>query len=495
MQLSIWDILEFLDYEDIVPLIKEGTPSISHARLISSSHISDEAVYVCRAKDFFEDSVDDVLVMHRNDMVVVNGVAAEEVFDEVCDVIDRFNDWERTVEGLIGSEDGLQRMVDASDGVLGAPVFAYAPDGRAFAISSNYSPDIHWHWAEILRDRAMTSAGIRRLRDMVNLPEVWRDTYPQKRKSVLGGNEYMHCSLKPNGYMAGHFVMFGFDRPFRRGLERIVDILVKVMERHMEQLYWLYSPTSQVTDAFAQFVSEGVFDELEISLFLRAQQWDSADAFRVYDVRERVEGDPVLLPRLLNDLLHRFPNAISFMLDDELVVLENESRAIVRDSVATQLASLLGDDFVCGVSSAREGIRQSQLLYRQARREACRCMEDGGALSYADEHSADYIAEVLKGNELLASYAHPEIVRLRCYDEENGTCFYETLRAYTLSSFHLSDAARLLNLHRNSLDYRLKRIREIIDFGDFDALVNKPNESKLTEVIVSFAIIDAQNDE
>lgn len=493
MQLSLWDIFEFLDYEGALPLINEGAPSISYARLISSSHISDEAVYVCRAKDFFTDSVDDVIIMHCNDMIVVNGVPAEEVFDEVCDIIDRFNAWERTVEGLIGVENGLQRMVDASDNVLGAPVFAYAPDGRAFAISSNYSPDTHWHWAEILRDRAMTSAGIRRLRDMVNLPEVWRDTYPQKRKSVLGGNEYMHCSLKPNGYMAGHFVMFGFDKPFRRGLERIVDILVKVMERHMEQLYWLYSPTSQVTDAFAQFVSEGTFDEQEISLFLRAQQWGFTDAFRVYVVRERASGDPVLLPRLLNDLLHRFPNAISFMLGGELAVLENESRSVLRDSIAAQLPSLLGNDFVCGVSSAREDIRQCRLLYRQAQREVRRCMEEGAALSYADEHSASYFAEVLCSDELLVAYAHPEIVRLRRYDEENGTCFYETLRAYVLSSFHLSDAARYLNLHRNSLDYRLKRIREIIDFSDFDTLMSAPDESELMRLVISFAIVDAQN--
>ena len=95
MQLSLWDILEFLDYEDVVPLINEGAPSISFARLISSSHISGEAVYVCRAKDFFKESVDDVLIMHRNDMIVVNGVSTEEVFDEVCDIIDRFNAWER----------------------------------------------------------------------------------------------------------------------------------------------------------------------------------------------------------------------------------------------------------------------------------------------------------------------------------------------------------------------------------------------------------------
>lgn len=493
MQVSMWDIFESLDYEDTFPLIEEGLPNISFARLISSSHISDEAVYVCRAKDFFEASVDDVIIVHRNDMIVVNGASTEEVFDEVCDIIDRFNDWERTIEGMIGDEDGLQKMVDASKDMLEAPVFAYAPDGRAFAISSAYGADLHWHWAEILENRGMTSAGIKRLRDQINLPEVWRDTYPKTRASVMGSHGYMHCSLKPNGFMAGHCVLFGFDKPFRRGLERIVSILVKAMERHMEQFYWVYSPASQVTDAFALFLSEGVFDESEISLFLRASQWDSEDAFRVYVLREHEEGQPVLLSRLLNDVVHRFPYTISFMLENELVILENESHSTARDSIAPQLPSLLGNDFACGVSAAREGIRQCRLLYRQARHEVCRCAKEGVALSYADEHSWDYLTEILSRDELALSYAHPEIVRLHRYDEANGTHFYETLRVYTLASFHLSDAARYLNLHRNSLDYRLKRIREIIDFSDFDALMSKPDEDKLVELIVSFAVIDAQS--
>ena len=493
MRLSMWDIYESLDYEDTLSLIDEGAPGIAYARLISSSHISGEAVYVCRATDFFESSVDDVIIMYRNDMIVVNGVAAEEVFDEVCDIIDRFNGWERTIEGMIGNENGLQEMVDASRGVIEAPIFAYAPDGRAFAISSSYDANIHWHWAEILDNRGMTSAGIKRLRDQINLPEVWRDTYPKTRSSVMGGHGYMHCSLKPNGFMAGHCVVFGFDKPFRRGLERIVDTLVKVMERHMEQYYWVYSPTSQVTDAVAQFLSAGEFDEPEISLFLRALQWDSEDRFRVYVVRERIDGEPVLLQRLLNDLLHRFPFAISFMLASELVVLENESRSAVRDSIAVQLSSLLGNDFTCGVSVAREGIRQCRLLYRQARYEVHRCAEDGVALSYADEHAADYFAGALRNDELLVSYVHPEIVRLKRYDEENGSSYYETLRAYVLSSFHLSDAARHLNLHRNSLDYRLKRIREIIDFSDFDALMSAPDEGELMRLVISFAVVDAQN--
>lgn len=492
MELCMWDLYHALDHDDMLPLVQTTTPTIRFARLISSSHLSDEAVYVCDAGEFCASQTDEVLVVHRNDMILIGEASPEEVFDEICDIIDEFNAWEKRLDELVGEEDGLQKMLDESADVLDAPGFAYAPDGRAFAISSAYGPDTHWHWAEILANNGMTSAGIARLRDRVNLPEVWRDSYPKTRSSVMGGHGYMHCSLKPNGYMAGHFVLFGFDKPFRRGHERIVNTLVKAMTRHMEQFYWVYSPTSQIADAFARFLSGGAFDKAEISLFLRALQWDFEDSFRVYVIRERVGEEPVLLPRLLNDILHKFPYVISFSLGDELVMLENESRSDARTSIGSQLPALLGNDFECGISAAREGVGACQLLYRQACREARRCADESIALSYAEESAADYLMEALRANELLVSYAHPEIVRLRHYDEVHGTSFYETLRAFTLASFHLSDASRYLGLHRNSIDYRLQRIREIIDLRDFDELADKPDQDKLLGLIVSFAIVDAQ---
>lgn len=491
MELCIWDLLHELDHDDMFPIVEAGSPTIRSARLISSSHLSDDAVYVCNAREFFASTTDDVLVVHRNDMILIGEASPEEVFDEICDIIDAYNAWERQLDELANEEDGLQKMLDASDHMLEAPAFAYAPDGRAFAISSAYGPEVHWHWAEILESRGMTSAGISRLRDRINLPEVWRDAYPKTRASVMGGHGYLHCSLKPNGYMAGHFVVFGFEKPFRRGHERIAYTLVKAMTKHMERYYWLYSPTSQIADDFARFVSKGTFDKADIALFLRALQWDFEDTFRVYIIRERPNEDPVLLPRLLNDILRKFPYMISFELDGELVILENESHFDEVSSIGPQLPSLLGNDFECGVSASREGVASCRLLYLQARREVQRCADEGIALSYADENVSGYLREAFRSDELLAAYAHPEIVRLRRYDETHGTALYETLRAFTLSSFHLSDTARCLGLHRNSVDYRLRRIRTVIDLGDFDALAHKPDEEKLMQLIVSFAIVDA----
>lgn len=490
----MWDIYHGLDYDDMLPVMQAGTPTICRVRLLSSSHSGDETAYVGRAGEFFGSDSDDVLIVHREDMIIVRGAEMADVFDAILDLLESYNSWEQSLEGMVGDEDGLQKMLDATDFLLNAPAFVYAPDGRAFALSSDYGPTTHWHWAEIIANRGITSNRIRSLRDSIDLPEVWKDSHPRTRRSVVGSHAYMHCSLKPNGYMAGHFVLFGFAGPFRRGLERIVDVLVRAMTRHMEQFYWLYSPTSQLADAFERFFVDDELDEAEVDVFLRALRWAPDDAFRVHVVRERSEKGPVLISKLLSAVTRRFPLVVAFVMDDELVILENESHPEADEPVSMQLPALLGADFEAGISMECVGIWRCRTLYQQAKREVRRCIEADLALSYADDHSYECMRERYRDDDLLFSYVHPELVRLARYDETNDTNFYETLRAYAFSNFHMSDAARYLGMHRNSLDYRLKRIREVIDFSTFDALAVSPDEEKFRYVLMSFVVIDAHSD-
>lgn len=492
MKLSMWDVYYELGYDDMLPVIQSGAPTIRHARLLSSAHSNDETAYVGRASDYYDSDNDDALVAHRGDVILVRGATVADVFDALLDILDEYNMWERSLEEMAAHENGLQEMLDASDRLLAAPGFVYAPDGRAFALSSKYGPATHWHWAEIIANGGITSSRFRSLRDSIDLPEVWKDSYPRKRRSIIGAHAYMHCSLKPNGYMAGHFVLFAFEKPFRRGLERIADVLVKAMTRHMERFYWRYSPTSQLTDVFLRYFEGGELNESEAAVFLRALQWDSEDTFRVYVIRERSKKEPVLLSNLLSGISHKHPLAVSFMRDEELVVLENETRSTASDGMAARLPSLLGSDFCGGVSMKGAGIWRCRTLYRQAEREARRSIGTGCKISRADDNSYANLCEIIRDDELMYSYVHPELERLRRFDAANETQYYETLRAYVIANFHLSDAARYLGIHRNSLDYRLKRIREIIDFDSLDILASHYDEDKLMYLLMSFAVIDAQ---
>lgn len=70
--------------------------------------------------------------------------------------------------------------------------------------------------------------------------------------------------------------------------------------------------------------------------------------------------------------------------------------------------------------------------------------------------------------EGLMYLAHPAITLLTRYDEENGSNLRMTLYFYLLSDKSVAEAAKLLQMHRNTVMYKLKKINELcaLDLND-----------------------------
>lgn len=58
------------------------------------------------------------------------------------------------------------------------------------------------------------------------------------------------------------------------------------------------------------------------------------------------------------------------------------------------------------------------------------------------------------------SLVNPRIGLVREYDRMHGTDYYNTLKAYIESDLSMSLTAKRLNLHRNTVDYRITRLRD-----------------------------------
>ncbi len=61
------------------------------------------------------------------------------------------------------------------------------------------------------------------------------------------------------------------------------------------------------------------------------------------------------------------------------------------------------------------------------------------------------------------SYCNSKLRRLEEYDHANGTFLIDTIEAYYMHGFNVGKTAEALFIHRNSLQYRLHKIEEILD--------------------------------
>ena len=79
----------------------------------------------------------------------------------------------------------------------------------------------------------------------------------------------------------------------------------------------------------------------------------------------------------------------------------------------------------------------------------------------------------LRGMQELRAFYNQTLGPLAAYDRRTGGDLLATLEAYFASRANLSETARRLNLHRNSLLYRVQRIEETgqVDLQDPEALL------------------------
>ena len=74
----------------------------------------------------------------------------------------------------------------------------------------------------------------------------------------------------------------------------------------------------------------------------------------------------------------------------------------------------------------------------------------------------EYALELLVHSTNDASdFMHPGILEMEQYDQENNTQYLETLKEWLLHGMDYSATAKAMNLHRNSLYYRMQRIYEL----------------------------------
>lgn len=90
--------------------------------------------------------------------------------------------------------------------------------------------------------------------------------------------------------------------------------------------------------------------------------------------------------------------------------------------------------------------------------------------SFFEDCTLHIIYELISNKYDQMDFCHPAVAMLMLYDKENGTDFLETLKQYIFYSSSPGEAAKILNIHRNTLFYRINKIKDMtgisLEHGD-----------------------------
>ncbi len=168
-----------------------------------------------------------------------------------------------------------------------------------------------------------------------------------------------------------------------------------------------------------------------------------------------------------------FPKAVTLVHNGQIVVLFRmvKSKCLSEQEYAAAEKICVENGLFAGISNRFTKILHFQDYWRQALRAIELGIETTAspALFRYQDHSLRHIANVFLQKENANIYCHPALKLLLAWDEEHRTELAETLYVWLTCERNTSMTAQTLKIHRNTMNYRMRQINELIqaDFDDY----------------------------
>ena len=205
----------------------------------------------------------------------------------------------------------------------------------------------------------------------------------------------------------------------------------------------------------------------------------------VRDVNDSA-GNPALF--YLKILLEKMiSESKSVLYNNRIIQLigRGKKKPLARAELNGIIDTLKENHLVGGISRCFHNLADIQDYYYQssAAIELGLRLEKEGVIFYYEDYAFFHLMELAGSQRDLKSFCDPGIFHLIDYDIKNNTSFTRSLYEYLMSGNNPKESAYRLGVHRNTMDYRIRKIKEVLNID-----INDP---KVTwSLFLSFKILE-----
>ena len=373
------------------------------------------------------------------------------------------------------SNRGLQFLIEEAAMALGHPIVVVDPTYHYIAYHlgdiSDEGSQLSRVMVEEMASKSLLEQAITYIRDERIDSRIARNNGP-----LVQHNEFLDCNtmtlaVMVSGICIAHVMMMERAHAFTEldceVFERLADFVAQEMQKSE-----VWSPTTgemgsyfllnlindrHPSDAVTRRRMKALNFHPKPVLFVVCLHADGAGLEQ--DQIERIAGQlrPVLHHALYTSYHRQFVALLSRDADDPL--WEHSEPKL------HEVATLNG--LSVGVSNAFTSITETRGAYEQARAAirygslTSNSLNDDGLYHYADVAYLRML-ELANRRTNLLDFCHPALVELARHDEEHNGELMDTLFYYLQFAGSTTRAAKLLCLHKNTMLYRMGRIRELL---------------------------------
>lgn len=268
----------------------------------------------------------------------------------------------------------------------------------------------------------------------------------------------------------GYFGIVYLENDFKESDLELAQIFANALSIHMKNHPIAQNITNQLLVPFLDELYNGNIQNPEdLDSWLRLLPISLKKNFCIIYATAKNDDDKAIFPyvcKLLTELSHYYLTLIS---GNNIIILlsKMEKDRDTLQSENTQVSKIYSILYKCGFQSGisfcfQDLLSAPQHLYQaQQALKVGREMDSKKDIYHFIEYAPYVVAQNLSVPTLKSAYLHPAIKRIYHYDQEYNTHYFNTLIIFLKNFKEKNKTAELLDIHRNTLNYRIQKIEEI----------------------------------
>ncbi len=413
--------------------------------------LSPDCIYVCPPKCFTENSgFEAIMVRFGEDYIICDSTNQFSVYRCIVDAFLFYSHWESQLMDAVIRQASIQEITEIAYEAFRCNIIAFDWRGIIFGrMPYGSAESIGSHIDASLFSKIQNGEICRRVaQNIIPAGFVDTDVFP----SVIAFNAFFEdnsfmlfyvCSDKKDSDRAHiHLAMHMRSIISHLRLEGdSVNTLVP-FQREIIEIIEGEKPDYETVNRITEF-----------------KGWNSPDNYMLYKVD--VHSAFTLKRNIYWSLADKIPNAIVLQYHESTLIfipleiqaeVERDLIAIIPFFDASAYSSLPFSDWEA-LPSALSQINVTEGLSEKS------C----GKLYSSKDYIWQFIFNNVREECLKFNLIAPDVVKLYSYDKENGTELLKTLNVYLRNQSSIAISAELMFVHVNTMKYRIKKIRQLID--------------------------------
>ena len=380
---------------------------------------------------------------------------------EACQYYDH---WEKALFQAVWDTPDYQTLIDTSEEVFENPMLITNWQGKLLGSTSSYRDiPIRDFWTQMNQTGVLPISCLQNLRESSHF-DILKE---ENQVNLLYFEKFDYtCILglvHENHEIILHFQIVEFHRKITETDLLLARTFLSVLRRAHRELQPAYRESA--TYVFSQLLSGRRVDSRLLNWVLSSLGWTVPEQ-RYYVVCFQVMDQKGNAKSMLLQLERSVPGSKVLIHEDMLVLLlskplferfQNDLRYVNEKWHLS-----------CGVSMPFDDWENLQLYYHQAASVAGLSKRDA-KLHFCQEYAMFFLMDDLRQSIAARHMGHPAVQILAEYDRKNHTELVKTLQTFLLCERNSTLTAEKLNLHRNTLQYRVHKIEDLVPMDLEDA--------------------------